>query len=686
MNMSQRFALTLCTLFFLLQGNSLNAQHSDVPGQLADSCQLFPRVLEAFENSYQENQIGDLVSNAALLHQLNSKCSELPENDRFWEVVYLQVRGDTNYFEVNEKSLEFNQARGDSFAMMRNLIVKGAGLFTFGKGQEAATALAPVLKWARHHAHFDLFEKAAINLSKAWMMLNEWGNALETMQNGIRFMRTAPDSLPRKEGRLGNFQLMAGYISRQIGHKEDAYSFTRQAIDNMNAPADRQNLASAMNQLGSFQMEDGREDSALASLETALSLTDTSNYQGKLNYSRIAYSLANLMRQQKNWNNAEAYARLSVKFDEQFSEGENLEESRLLLGEILTETRPAEAIPVLEKSRDYFLGIKNFRFASLAARQLGRAYAQLAQPDSAAKNWQLAISLTDSLYSGDLARGIEEARVRFRTEQKELQLAETEKLAETRQQLIWAVVIGLGITLVLAILLLLAFARMKRANNILKIQQRKIIKQNEEKELLLREIHHRVKNNLQIVSNLLELQARGIDDETALARTREGQNRVRSMALIHQLLYQNDDLRIDFQGYLEKLIAEIETIYKPEFPVKKVIDAGRCEFDIDTAIPLGLIVTEMVTNAFKYGFREQKSPELSIKVEAKGGGQYELHFADNGPGLPPGLDWKKSRSLGLRLINRLTRQLQGKLDTTSENGAHFQIVFKDTAARRADAE
>ena len=145
-----------------------------------------------------------------------------------------------------------------------------------------------------------------------------------------------------------------------------------------------------------------------------------------------------------------------------------------------------------------------------------------------------------------------------------------------------------------------------------------------EKELLVREVHHRVKNNFQIVSSLLELQSKGIEDEKALALANEGKNRVKSMALIHQKLYQDKSGLVDFDEYIELLVKELSSLYKSDNKIETEIISKNMEFDVDTAIPLGLIINEIITNSYKYAFNENKESLLSISINKQDNANFKL--------------------------------------------------------------
>lgn len=204
----------------------------------------------------------------------------------------------------------------------------------------------------------------------------------------------------------------------------------------------------------------------------------------------------------------------------------------------------------------------------------------------------------------------------------------------------------------------------------------------DQKEMMLKEVHHRVKNNFQIVSSLLEMQSKGIKDEKALQLANDGQNRLKSMAFIHQKLYQSNTGLIDFKEYLNKLIQEISEMYQSKKLVELNIESQNIELDIDTAIPLGLIANEIITNSYKHAFKNITNPTLDVHVRMLETNEYVMTISDNGIGIDKSIDVQKQKSMGLRLIRGLVKQLNGSMEVSGENGTNFQINFQDTAARR----
>ena len=211
----------------------------------------------------------------------------------------------------------------------------------------------------------------------------------------------------------------------------------------------------------------------------------------------------------------------------------------------------------------------------------------------------------------------------------------------------------------------------------------------DEKDLLLREIHHRVKNNLQIIASLLNLQSRYITDKKVLETLRDSQSRVRAMALVHERIYQSPEIgTINLAEYLRYLINQLFRFYNiPQSQVEISVDIDDIPADIDTAIPLGLIINELVSNALKHAFPEGRKGKISIEGAKMESGQLEFIFRDNGIGMPADYDWKNSHTLGLRLVKSLSKQLMGTADMVQDGGTVYTISVKQKQPfRRQETE
>jgi len=196
-----------------------------------------------------------------------------------------------------------------------------------------------------------------------------------------------------------------------------------------------------------------------------------------------------------------------------------------------------------------------------------------------------------------------------------------------------------------------------------------------EKEILLQEIHHRVKNNLQVISSLLNLQSQGIQDEKTLEVFQESQNRIRSMALIHEKLYRSSDLaRVDFAEYIRNLSSFLIRSYRSR-TVQLDLQASDIYLSIDNAVPCGLIINELISNALKHAFVDGREGEIGVMMQQLVDQRIRLIVRDNGVGLPTDVDYMNTGSLGLQLVTMLVQQLDGTVEMRNNNGAEFEITF-----------
>jgi PAS domain S-box-containing protein len=199
-----------------------------------------------------------------------------------------------------------------------------------------------------------------------------------------------------------------------------------------------------------------------------------------------------------------------------------------------------------------------------------------------------------------------------------------------------------------------------------------------EKEILLQEIHHRVKNNMQIISSLLSIQTRYVDDQESINVLKESQNRVKSLAMIHEKLYKSKNFnKIHLIDYIESLVWDLFYSYAIEKGrIKPIMDIDDIKLNIETSVPCGLIITELVSNSLKYAFPDLSEGVLNISLKIIDD-YYELCIGDNGVGIPENIDFYNTDSLGLQLVNSLTDQIDGEIEFDRINGTKFTITFKE---------
>jgi two-component sensor histidine kinase/tetratricopeptide (TPR) repeat protein len=318
--------------------------------------------------------------------------------------------------------------------------------------------------------------------------------------------------------------------------------------------------------------------------------------------------------------------------------------------------------------------------------------------DSAKGNYMQAIEhyklykeASDSAYNIDKAKQFDQLRVQYETEKKDddiqlltqknqLQNTAIEKEKYTKNLFI----AGSVLLLLLLIVIYYAFRQKQISNRHLRGSRDQIDKQNEnlqklvrEKEWLLKEIHHRVKNNLQIVMSLLNTQSAYLSSDDAIRAVRDSQQRMYAMSLIHQRLYQADNISsIDIRWYVRELVEYMKDCYSSERGIQFDLDIDSIQLDIAQSVPLGLILNESISNAMKYAFPGVRKGKIFITLKNLKDNNCLLFVADNGVGLPDGFDPFNTDSLGMSLLQGLSEQLGGQLQVQSEHGLSLMINFR----------
>jgi two-component sensor histidine kinase len=213
-------------------------------------------------------------------------------------------------------------------------------------------------------------------------------------------------------------------------------------------------------------------------------------------------------------------------------------------------------------------------------------------------------------------------------------------------------------------------------------QKNKLLEEKEmmliEKDWIFKEVHHRVKNNLQVLISLLNSQTATLKDQSALSAIQESQDRVQAMVLIHQKLYQSDNVsRINMPSYISDIVTYLQETYNLCQPIRVRLEVEPNELDVSQAVPLGLIINEAITNAFKHAFPKGRSGTVSLSLNCLEETTYQLTIKDDGIGLPVGYEPAHSRSLGMKLLHGFSRQLGGELLITSHLGMAISLVFAE---------
>ncbi|WEK70464.1 MAG: histidine kinase dimerization/phosphoacceptor domain -containing protein [Candidatus Chryseobacterium colombiense] len=320
------------------------------------------------------------------------------------------------------------------------------------------------------------------------------------------------------------------------------------------------------------------------------------------------------------------------------------------------------------------------------------------QSDFASKKYESAVDhlkqhqvFKDSIFNLEKLKQSTALQLQFETEKKDKNiklLTQQGKLQEIKiqnEKVIRYVFIGSVTILVLFLVFLYnSFRTKKKKSEELESQRKQIDKQNEqlkkllaEKEWLLKEIHHRVKNNLQIVISLLNTQSAYLDNEDALMAIQNSQHRMHAMSLIHQKLYQSDNLSmIDMSWYIYELITYIKECYSSEKNINFILDTEKVYLDVAQAVPMGLIVNEAINNTVKYAFPKNTKGEVYVSLKNIEKNLYQLIISDDGIGLPENFDIDETESLGMNLMRGLADQLDGTFSLENKNGLKIIVTFR----------
>lgn len=343
-----------------------------------------------------------------------------------------------------------------------------------------------------------------------------------------------------------------------------------------------------------------------------------------------------------------------------------------------------------DKSYFYINELKKQAILEKDYRQLLVAEKAFYSADSAVGNCAAALEhfknykiLNDSIFNSKNSQQYNDLQLKYDTEKKDKNIVLLKQQSVIHQQTIRKAEILRYLFIASFLVLVLLIALLYNRSRIKQRAQNKINEQNDqlkillsEKEWLMKEIHHRVKNNLQIVISLLSTQSEYLENEYALAAIQNSQNRMYAMSLIHQKLYQSDDLAtIDMAWYIQELVSYLKDCFHADKKINYELDTECIELDVTQAVPLGLILNEAVSNAIKYAFTSKDSGKISIELRKQDSEKYRLVIKDNGVGLPKGFELQGQDSLGMNLMVGLANQINGIFEIENMAGLTIIITF-----------
>ncbi|MBN2263330.1 MAG: tetratricopeptide repeat protein [Prolixibacteraceae bacterium] len=473
---------------------------------------------------------------------------------------------------------------------------------------------------------------ALASIGSAFQRQGDNSNALKYLKQGLQLFQAYGDTQ-----QVANCYLNIGESFRKVNKPDSAIIYFNEGISVLssyktgNTYQSELTLHTLIGNIGIVHVEMGEYVSAQKELHTAIHFFDSVNDP----YRKSVY-------------NAEL-GKLHISMGNSILGEKKIEESYLI----------AEAAALKEQIRDFSL-------------DLSKIFESQQKYAFALKYFKQYKMYDDSIKNVETVRQMEQQQSRFELSKKEEQISILNKINKLQRNLAFVLLLAIVIFVVMVSVLFKAYRNIK-ASHLIISQQKQLVEQREvEKALLLKELNHRVKNNLQMVSSLLNLHARQLKDHPAAEALMAGRYRVEALTLIHQKLYRDDvDTKIDIQNYIEDLSKNLVLNFGPEFTLDLKLEPLILK--IDKAIPLGLVMNELITNSLKYGGNDNPAPELKIRIDNEKEEEVLITVADNGKGLPPDFDLMQSKSFGLKLVNSLVKQLSGEISYRAENGTCWTL-------------
>lgn len=513
------------------------------------------------------------------------------------------------------------------------------------------------------------------NLGNVCFMRGKFGSALEYYYQALEISTNLND----KKGISGTF-LNIGNVYNKQGHLEKALEHYKKALILKREIGDLGGVTQALNNIGTVLTKQNKQTEALNHFKRAYSVSDST--MNKRGMTEALTNMGQTYAEQGKFN--ESLENFSKALNMSLNSQNLYAASNIYLSIGKTYTKLgnfSKATEYLYKASETARSISAREEILLAESALADAFEKSGDFKKSLFHFKNFTNYKDTIYSLEILEKSKELELKYDSEESEKQISllkkenELQDLTISKNRVVTFSSLAVSI-LILGLLLVILFnyKQNQRTNRILSLQNKDILRQKEEKEILLKEVHHRVKNNLQIINSLLRLQSNYLDDERAVGYFQECQNRVHAMALIHEKIYETQDLsQVSIQIYVETLIENLVRSYGLNTPVTTKVYAGDIVFPVNTLIPIALILNETVSNSLKYAFKNRSTGEITVEINHLGD-SINLIIYDNGSGFSDQL-WHESPTLGLELVKTFVEQLDGTIVKEDFPGTRYNINF-----------
>ena len=528
------------------------------------------------------------------------------------------------------------------------------------------------------------------NKGAVYTQQGEFALAIEQYLNSIRILEEVND----QEG-VGKSYNNIGLVYYLQGNYDQAEDYYSKALEILKPLKNHSVISDIMNNLGIISFEKGEyEESLEYHFKSLDGRAGTNNQRGMAtSYTNIGdvYAAKEVV------DKAMEYQKKALEIQEE------LGDKKGMLSSIQGLARVQSLSGNSDQALKYMEDVISISSEIGAKKELRDAYNEISEIYIRKGDYKKALSfknryaqMKDTLFSEQTQEIATNLETKFENEKKtkEIEILQREnEIQELQLGRNRILIISFTISLVLALVSVVLYARTnrdrKKAFSLLQKQNESIKKQKEEKEVLLMEIHHRVKNNLQVINSLIRLQCAYTDDQVALDLFDECQNRIISMALIHEKMYESHDLsNVNIQEYIAELSQNLLRSYRLHKNVELDIDVSVKTLTLDTLIPLGLLLNELISNSLKHAFLDDKEDGvITVKLDRdSSSGKFVLEIGDNGIGLPNDFTFNSALTLGIELVVTLSSQLDGTIERIEKPGSHFRIEFIGLEKERQDVK
>lgn len=624
------------------------------------------------DDMVDQNQITFSENSESAIQEYLVRSDELSKNDQLDSAEYYLVEAERLAQALEDKSLlgnvKYQQARllDRQSLYLQSVDLYKESILLFGSINDSS-GLA----------------KTHNKLGAAYKHLNRYSQAFQELNMALRYFIDLDDSL----GQAAT-QLNIGNVFKNIGKPDKAKESYRRALSIYAKYDVQKSIGNVYNNLGNVFKNEQHYDSAFHYMFKTMRIRKSMYDSKGLSY--VYHNLANLQLRLDRTDSALYYIDQSYALKRDLNSPYGWADDYTVYAAIYMQKKEwQKATTYLNDALHLLDNLGAYELEIEVLSMLGDCYMELKDYEAAASSFKLKdlkedllreqnpqVELEYEFIEYELLRdSLQTSELKLRKELEEAELKNKQLTDEVFRRNVFLIIVGLLLALFIIVPLLIRYRRKLKVEQQSKqeLEARSVPK--EEKVILLKEVHHRVKNNFQIINSLIRIQSGFMNESNFRIKLKDIENRIRSMSLIHERLYKNDKISsLNVKDYLTELTDHIVNSYETDAKLDLIIEVDDVEYGIDTLIPLGLIMNEAISNSIKHAFKEKENGCIKIGLSNTEDSSI-LEIADDGIGTDTSLEELKEGSLGMELISDLTEQLDGKMELQSKNGFTYKFIF-----------